>query len=325
MNQTTLSPSVIPVRSNEDHESPICVATEVRHSYDAKPSDESNWALQGIDLSTHAGEIVALLGPNGSGKTTLFRLLCTLLPIQHGTIRIGGIDSRTNPLAVRRQIGIVFQSPSLDNKLTVDENIACQGVLYGIRGRELKVRRDALLAQLNLTDRRHDYCETLSGGLKRRVELVKGMLHQPRLLLLDEPSTGLDPGARLDLWNAIRAMSDQGTSVLMTTHLLEEADKADRVAILHQGHKVVEGAPYQLRRDLGDGVITIETSEPQVAARRLSQHLSLDSQPLGNQLRLQSDAPAQLVPLISEQLGDLAESISIGRPRLEDVFIAKTG
>ena len=324
MNQSTILPAETPSPSSEAKQTAICVATSVRHAYDTK-SGETTWALQGIDLTTHAGEIFALLGPNGSGKTTLFRLLCTLLPIQHGTIRIGGIDSRTNPLAVRRQIGIVFQSPSLDNKLTVDENIACQGALYGITGRELNVRRDALLEQLNLTDRRRDYCETLSGGLKRRVELVKGMLHQPRLLLLDEPSTGLDPGARLDLWKAIRAMSDQGTSVLMTTHLLEEADKADRVAIMHEGQKVVEGAPYQLRRDLGDGVITIETSDPKAAASQLSKNLQLESQSIGNQLRLQSDTPAQLVPLISEQLGELAESISIGRPSLEDVFIAKTG
>ncbi len=306
----------------------VCVASGLRHAYisSKRKSDESVvWALDGVDLTTRQGEVFALLGPNGSGKTTLFRLLCTLLPIQYGTIRIAGFDSGTNPLAVRRQIGIVFQSPSLDNKLTVDENIACQGALYGITGSELQRRRDDLLSKLNLTDRRHDFCGTLSGGLKRRVELVKGMLHQPKLLLLDEPSTGLDPGARLDLWKAIRTMSQQGTSVLMTTHLLEEADKADRVAIMHRGKKISEGTPLELRSELGDGVITIDTSDVDASMRLLREELKLDPKQVGNQIRLQHDSPFPLLQKITDLLGDLIQSITIGRPSLEDVFIAKTG
>ncbi len=176
-----------------------------------------------------------MLGPNGSGKTTLFRLLCTLMPVQEGEIRVAGFSASSDPMAIRRQIGIVFQSPSLDKKLTVDENIACQGALYGIRGDSLRRRRNELLDQLQLRERRGDLCEQLSGGFKRRVELAKGMLHRPKLLLLDEPSTGLDPAARLVFWEAIRALAGQGTAVLMTTHLLEEADKADRVLILNEG------------------------------------------------------------------------------------------
>ncbi len=188
-----------------------------------------------MNLRVDAGQIVSILGPNGSGKTTLFRLLCTLMPLQAGEIQIGGFDCKTQPIAVRNQIGIVFQSPSLDQKLTVDENIACQGALYGIKGADLVQRRNELFAQLQLTERRGDFCETLSGGLKRRVELAKGMLHRPRLLLLDEPSTGLDPAARLSFWDAIQSMADEGMAVLMTTHLLEEADKADRVSDHERG------------------------------------------------------------------------------------------
>ncbi|WP_419194659.1 ATP-binding cassette domain-containing protein [Novipirellula herctigrandis] len=297
----------------------VCAATDLWHTY------ENHEALKGVDLRTHAGEIFALLGPNGSGKTTLFRLLSTLMPIQRGTVRISGFDSHTNPLAVRRQIGVVFQSPSLDNKLTVDENIACQGALYGLTGKELNSRRDVLLDQLDLTNRRKDLCETLSGGLKRRVELVKGMLHRPRLLLLDEPSTGLDPGARLDLWNAVRAMSDEGTSVLLTTHLLEEADKADQVAIMHKGRKIDQGSPAQLRSNLGDGVVTIESTNVSDAERILREELGLFPQRLHHQLRLQSDSAAELVPVISARLGNQVQAITIGRPSLEDVFIAKTG
>lgn len=297
----------------------VCSVQAVHHAYG------DHVALDGVDLQLYAGKIFALLGPNGSGKTTLFRLLCTLLPIQRGCIRVGGFDSRTNPLAVRGQIGIVFQSPSLDKKLTVDENLACQGALYGIKGPELARRCDELLRQLDLMDRRGDYCETLSGGLQRRVELAKGMLHRPRLLLLDEPSTGLDPAARLSFWEAVRSMAEAGTAVLLTTHLLEEADKADRVAIMSTGKLIVEGSPQELRAEMGEGVITIVGSDPDDVERQLREDLGLEPQRVQHQVRLRSDAPATLVPVLVEKLGDAAQSIVIGRPSLEDVFIAKTG
>lgn len=305
--------------SDQPHCDTVCTVRELHHDYG------DNAALRGVDFDVLAGQIFALLGPNGSGKTTLFRLLCTLLPIQRGEVRIGGFESGTQPLHVREQIGIVFQSPSLDKKLTVDENIACQGALYGIHGGELQRRRDALLEQLDLTDRRHDRCEVLSGGLKRRVELAKGMLHRPRLLLLDEPSTGLDPAARLNLWTAIRAMADDGIAVLLTTHLLEEADKADRVAIMSQGKLIADGSPHELRSEMGGGIITIVANDVVRAEQMLRDQLGLSPQRLHHQLRLQAESPATLVPALIETLGEEAQSINIGRPSLEDVFIAKTG
>ena len=235
--------------------SAVCTVQDLHHHYG------EHAALGGIDLTLNSGNVFALLGPNGSGKTTLFRILCTLLPIQQGQVRIGGFDCQHQPLEVRRQIGIVFQAPSLDMKLTIDENIACQGALYGIHGAALRDRRDAVLQQLDLVERRHQPCQMLSGGLKRRVELAKGMLHRPRLLLLDEPSTGLDPKARLKLWDFIRELAEQGTAVLLTTHLLEEADKADKIAIMSQGKLIAEGTPGELRAELGDGLITIEAKD----------------------------------------------------------------
>jgi ABC-2 type transport system ATP-binding protein len=297
----------------------VCTVRDIHHSYG------DHVALRGVDLNVRAGEIFALLGPNGCGKTTLFRILCTLLPVQRGSVHIGGIDSSANPLAVRAQIGIVFQAPSLDNKLTVDENIACQGALYGIKGALLRDRRDELLRQLHLIDRRSDYCEKLSGGLKRRVELAKGMLHRPRLLLLDEPSTGLDPAARLNLWDSIRGLADDGMAVLLTTHLLEEADKADRVAIMSDGTKIAEGSPRQLRAEMGGGMVTVVANDPDRVEHLLRNELGLDPQRIRRQFRLQSDSPQTLVPALVDTLGDQAESIVIGRPSLEDVFIAKTG
>jgi ABC-2 type transport system ATP-binding protein len=297
----------------------ICSVRGLHHRYGDRT------ALTGVDLDVAAGEVVAMLGPNGSGKTTLFRLLSTLLPIQQGTITIDGIDAKTDPLAVRSRIGIVFQSPSLDKKLTVDENIACQGALYGLTSDELDRRRDELLLMLNLTDRRGDFCEKLSGGLKRRVELAKGMLHQPPLLLLDEPSTGLDPSARLSLWNSLRSLADSGMAVVLTTHLLEEADKADRVAILADGKKVVEGSPPQLRSEMGQTIVTITASDTAGVLTILRDQMGLEPTELHHQVRLRTESPKSLVPELMERLGDQAESISVGKPNLEDVFVAKTG
>jgi ABC-2 type transport system ATP-binding protein len=305
--------------AEEDSSTVVCRAQGVHHQY----GDQV--ALAGVDYSARSGQISALLGPNGSGKTTLFRLLCTLLPLQRGRITIAGIDVAEDPLAVRGQIGIVFQSPSLDNKLTVDENMACQGALYGITGARLKSRCDELLQRFQLTDRRRDLCQSLSGGLKRRVELAKGMLHRPKLLLLDEPSTGLDPSARLGLWTALRGMAGEGMAILLTTHLLEEADKADRIALLCEGKKIADGTPGGLREEMGGGIITIITREPDEVERVLREEFELQPQRIENQLRLQSDMAATLVAQLAERISQHSESITIGRPSLEDFFVARTG
>lgn len=307
-----------------DHDA-VCVVRDLHHRYGAHQALGTHRADGGFDQDLSRGEITALLGPNGSGKTTLFRLLCTLMPIQRGTVSIAGIDIARDPLAARARLGIVFQSPSLDVKLTVDENLACQAALYGLKGDAFRVRCDELLRRLRLTDRRGDRCETLSGGLKRRVELVKGMLHRPPLLLLDEPSTGLDPAARIQFWESLRALADEGVAVLLTTHLLEEADKADRVVIMSAGRKLAEGAPAELRAALGGGIVSIVASDAGFVARTLQSNLRLDHQRIGDQFRIQSATPAALLPDLVEQLGGAAQSITVGQPTLEDVFIAHAG
>lgn len=295
------------------------VCDDVHHRYGDRE------ALRGVNLTIRPGEIFALLGPNGSGKTTLFRLLSTLVPIHRGRIEVAGLNVASNTLGVRGRIGIVFQSPSLDKKLTVDENIACQAALYGLGGAALNTRRDEVLRQMKLTDRRGDFCEKLSGGLKRRVELAKGMLHQPTVMLLDEPSTGLDPAARLDLWQSLRAMADQGITVVLTTHLLEEADKADRVAIMFEGQVIADGTPQSLRSELGDGLITIASADLDGIEKILRDEMGLQTQRASNQVRIRCESAPAWVPKIADRLGDSVDSISVGRPGLEDVFIAKTG
>ena len=282
-------------------------------------------ALDDLSLQVDGGKIFALLGPNGSGKTTLFRLISTIARLQTGDIRVFGNSPKTDLGAVRSSIGIVFQSPSLDRKLTVLENIRCQAALYGLSGQSLKSRIDEVVQQLGIADRVSTIVEKLSGGLKRRVELAKGILHRPRLLLLDEPSTGLDPAARLDLWHALEQLrAEYGVTVLLTTHLLEEADKADNIAILHQGRTVAVGSPSNLRSELGAQVLSIQTND-QAAVLAWLESRSIASQQFDNQLRVTGSSAAELVAPLAQDFGARIQSLTLGQPSLEDVFVARTG
>jgi ABC-2 type transport system ATP-binding protein len=281
-------------------------------------------ALAGVDLTVHDGECFALLGPNGSGKSTLFRLLTTMAPVQRGEVRVAGCDCRDEPAAVRQRIGVVFQSPSLDPQLTVAENLHCQGALYGLYGAALADRISAVLSDFGLSDRRHERSKTLSGGLKRRVELAKSVLHRPEVLLLDEPSTGLDPGARLDLWQVLMQLRGQGTTILLTTHLLEEAEKADRLAILNHGRVIACDSAPQLRGELGPEVLTVHADDP-VEALAVGNALGLEGKIAGQAVWLRGDGLLDAIPEYARRLGDRAHSLTIAQPSLEDVFLARTG
>jgi len=223
-------------------------------------------------------------------------------------------------------MGVVFQAPSVDKKLTVAENIRCQGQLYGLSGRVLQTRQDEMLNQLGLTDRAGELVETLSGGLRRRVELAKGMLHCPRLLLMDEPSTGLDPGARSDLWDYLeRIRTDHGVTVILTTHLLEEAQRADRIAILHQGNLVALDTPDALRASVGGDWITIRTTDPESLSAQIAAQFEATVRVIDDEVRIEaSDAQSLVVPLM-EAFRDEIDALTLGKPSLEDVFIDRTG
>src|ERR1700678_1330487 len=224
-------------------------------------------ALHNLSFAVQPAEIFGLLGPNGSGKTTLFRILSTLMTPTGGAARIEGFDVVREPNRARQQTGIVFQARSLDLKLTVAENLKHQGHLYGLRGEMLRRRTQEVLSRVGLSDRARDYVETLSGGMQRRVELAKGLIHSPAVLLLDEPSTGLDPGARRDMWQYLRTLrAQEGVSILVTTHLMEEAEHCDRLAILNQGNLVALGSPAQLKSAIGGDVVLFETASPEAAA-----------------------------------------------------------
>jgi ABC-2 type transport system ATP-binding protein len=283
-------------------------------------------AVDDLSLDVAEGEVFAFLGPNGSGKTTLFRLLSTLIPLQQGEIAILGHDLRRETTAVRRQLGVVFQSPSLDKKLTVAENLRHQGRLYGLSTSELASRRDELLAAVGLTDRANDLVETLSGGMRRRVELAKSMLHRPRLLLLDEPSTGLDPGARSDLWKYLGQVRErEGTTIVLTTHLLDEADRADHIAIMHQGRLAALDAPDALRAALGGDAITIQTERPEQLAAGIRDRFQCEPKVIDGAVRLEQADGHQWIARLVEAFPADIQTITLGKPTLEDVYIARTG
>jgi ABC-2 type transport system ATP-binding protein len=283
-------------------------------------------ALSGVTLSIRAGEMFALLGPNGSGKTTLFRILSTLLAPSAGTARVGGCDVVGEAMAVRHQIGVVFQSPALDPQLTVEENLRCAGSLYGLRGADLVARLRSAAQALSLSDRLADRVQSLSGGLQRRVEIAKCLLPRPRVLLLDEPSTGLDPAAREGLRATLeRVRRESEVTVVMTTHLLEEAERCDRVAILHRGRLVACETPAELRGRLGTDVAVVSGPEPEVLAARVREMFGWPLSVRGERLRVEVPAGGDAAGRLVSALGAAADTVTVGRPTLEDVFLGLTG
>jgi ABC-2 type transport system ATP-binding protein len=283
-------------------------------------------AIADLSLTVAAGEIFVLLGPNGSGKTTLFRVLSTLVPLQTGEVNILGFNLRFEQDAIRRRLGVVFQAPSVDKKLTVIENVYHHGRLYGVLGGELRKRADEMLSRLGLADRRKDIVETLSGGLRRRVELAQGMMHRPRLLLLDEPSTGLDPGARSDVWQYLEQVrQEDGVTVVLTTHLLEEAQRADRIGIMHQGQLVALDTPVELQAAVGGDAITIRTTQPEQLAADIGQRFSCEAKVIDGSVRLEQPDGHQWISRLVEAFPDRIDAITLGKPTLEDVFIHTTG
>jgi ABC-2 type transport system ATP-binding protein len=295
-------------------------AAGVSHAYGPRP------ALTDLSLEIQPGELFAVLGPNGGGKTTLFRLLSTLIPLQSGSINILGHDLAREAQAIRHLIGVVFQAPSLDRKLTVAENIKLQAALYGVLARERSQRLAELLERFALRDRAGELTERLSGGLRRRVELAKGMIHQPSLLLLDEPSTGLDPAARSDLWQLLREQQhEHGTTIVLTTHFLDEADGADRIAILNAGQLVALGSPADLKSQVGGDSITIETSAPAALAAAIQDRFPLAAKVIDGAVRLEAPDGHTWISRLAEAFPGRLTAIRLGQPTLEDVFIARTG
>jgi len=296
------------------------------HTYPARRKQPARDALRDVSFSVDQGAFFGLLGPNGGGKSTTFQILATLLKPTSGQIHLQGVDVVAEPERIRRLLGVVFQNPSVDKKLTIQENLRHQGRLYGMFGVLLEDKIRTTLEQFALWDRRGDFVETLSGGLRRRVEIAKALLHSPSVLLLDEPTTGLDPIARRELWQALAEMRRlTGLTILVTTHLMEEAETCDHVAILNDGQLVAEGTPEALKREIGGDVITLETAAPQALAGQIQKRFDIQPRIVENTLLIERARGHEFIPtLVSAFPGDI-QSVHLGKPSLEDVFIRRTG
>ncbi|HBY62468.1 MAG TPA: ABC transporter ATP-binding protein [Solibacterales bacterium] len=283
-------------------------------------------ALDTVTFAVPEGELFGVLGPNGGGKSTLFKILSTLMAPASGDARIGGFSLARQSREIRRLLGVVFQSQSLDRKLTVEENLRAQGHLFALSGRTLSGRIADALVALGLDDRRRDPVGTLSGGLQRRVEIAKALLHRPAVLLLDEPSTGLDPGARRDLWQYLGQLRAAfRLTILLTTHTLDEAERCDRLLLLHQGRIAAAGAPAELKARVGGEVVLLRAAHADQLAVEISERFSVQPRLSGGVLRVEvPDGQGFLAGVLAAFPGRI-DGLEMHRPTLEDVFLDLTG
>ena len=295
--------------------------TDLRHRYGDRES------LRGVGFSVAAGDLFALLGPNGGGKSTLFRIISTLMAPSSGTVEMFGIDVVSRPAEARRRMGVVFQSPAVDPWLTVIENLRHHGYLYAMSGPALLRGIERALERFGLTPRANDRVGTLSGGLRRRVELAKALLPEPPLLVLDEPTSGLDPTARRELLQELRRLKeDAGTTVVLTTHMMEEAAVSDRVGILHEGQLAAIGTPTDLVDAIGGDILTIQAiGNPANLRELLRARLGVEATIVGAELRIERKRAHEFVPALIEALPGQVARVSVGRPTLDDVFMHTTG
>ncbi len=299
---------------------PIVDIRELSHSYGERQ------ALDNLNFTVNPGELFGILGPNGGGKSTTFRILTTLMRPTSGTASVCGHDVVQERDAVRREIGVAFQSPALDVKLTVRENLMHQAHLYGLSGAPMRERIEGALGRIGLAERSGELVETLSGGLRRRIELAKALISRPKLLLLDEPTVGLDPRARGDFWRFIKQLrSETGMTVVTTTHLLREATYCDRITILDSGRLVALDSPDALCAQIEGDVVHLEVTDAQPAKEKLTAALQAEIGVDGSTLRVVVPNGHEFAVRAKEVLGDTLESVSIAKPTLADVFEQKTG
>ena len=282
-------------------------------------------AVRGIDLEVPAGELFGFLGPNGAGKTTTIRILCTLAQPSAGTARVAGLDVVAERAEVRRHIGLVFQEPTLDDYLTAEQNLRFHAAIYGMDRRDAERRIATVLELVGLTERRGSAVRTFSGGMKRRLEIARGLLHSPRVLFLDEPTIGLDPESRAGVWRYVDALrAAEQITVFLTTHYMDEAERCNRIAIINNGVIVALGAPAELKSQVGDDLIRFHTADDDKAAEVVAERLGLEVRRDSGALVISVRDGEAFVPRLFE-LGLAIQSVSVARPTLDDVFMAHAG
>ena len=282
-------------------------------------------AVQDVSFEVRKGEVFAFLGPNGAGKSTTIKTLCTLLRPTSGRASVGGRDCATDPRGVRRRIGLVFQERTLDDQLTAEENLRFHAVLYGVPAKDLDARIDRVLKLVDLADRRKDLVSTYSGGMARRLEIARALLHTPDVLFLDEPTVGLDPQTRAKMWkDVLRLRDEEGVTVFMTTHYLDEAEHADRIAIIDHGRIVAIDTPAALKASVGLDTVRVATADDNAAAESLVA-AGYDATPgeKGVVVRVK-DGEAAIADIVVRTKVAI-RNVSVHRPTLNDVFLHFTG
>jgi len=288
-------------------------------------------AVRHITFSVRRGEIFSFLGPNGAGKSTAINILITLLKIQKGDIIISGYELSKEPQGVRESIGIVFQEITLDRDMTVEETLQFHGRLYSMKTEEIKSRTDELLELVELNDKRDKYTKELSGGMKRRLEIARGLMTRPEVLFLDEPTIGLDPQTRRKTWEYLRNVNREGTTIFLTTHYMDEADiLSDRISIIDHGKIIITGTPQELKNNLGNDLIYLQTSDIKNSERILTGFPGVkDIREKNKGIVLTTDRDGtRILPEVVKTLEDngiLIEAVNLKKPSMDNVFMHYTG
>jgi ABC-2 type transport system ATP-binding protein len=283
-------------------------------------------AVDGISFDVPRGEIFGFLGPNGAGKTTTISMLCTLLKPTSGSARISGYDVSRQPSEVRREIGIVFQDTTLDDRLTARENLVFHGEVYGMPRGDIMLRAADVLQRVGLTDRAGDRVITFSGGMKRRLEIARGLMHSPTALFLDEPTVGLDPQSRRGLWGYAQSLRDaEGVTIFLTTHYMDEAEACDRIAIIDGGQIIALDTPSGLKARLGGDVITVSAADNQRLGEEIRSVFEIETRQEQDGLEFRVERGDQFVPTLFARLSTPIETVAVRRPTLDDVFVELTG
>lgn len=287
---------------------------------------ETVTAVDNVSFAVDPGEIFGFLGPNGAGKTTTINILCTLLKPTSGRAILNGYDVVKQPHQVRSSLGIVFQDPSLDERLSAEENLNFHALVYNIPKELRRERIKMVLEMVELWSRRHDAVRTFSGGMKRRLEIGRGLLHHPKVLFLDEPTLGLDPQTRHHIWNYIHELRQrEGITIFLTTHYMEEAENSDRIAIIDYGRIIALDTPEKLKSSIGGDIITVTTKDNERARKEISQRYHVEVASSDGRLHFKTEKGEEFLPQFIQQMEVPVTSVSVNRPTLEDVFLQLTG
>jgi len=283
-------------------------------------------AVRGVSFGVQEGEIFGFLGPNGAGKTTTIRMLCTLLRPSAGEAYVNGFNVVTQPMQVRRSIGIIFQDPSLDDRLTAEENLNLHGMIYHLPRKTRRERIAEVLHMVDLADRRRDLVRNFSGGMKRRLEIARGLMHLPKVLFLDEPTLGLDPQTRSHIWDyLLRLRQERGLTIFLTTHYMEEAEHCDRIAIIDHGQIIALDTPDRLKQQVGGDIITVRTQDDEALEREIGERYQVTVRRDAAGLHFEVEDGAAFIPRLVQSFPGRVQAVNLRRPTLDDVFLKVTG